>query len=175
MKAALLIVPLCAVALAAQAQGTGEVYAAPGMAVRVPRRLSPAPTQHRPAGVLKHLVPVASPVLPRFWQKTDTAKSRAAYQLYQVTGSQLKYPANTLRAGIDGVLYVRLTIAADGTVSQADITRRELKAEGGDASYFEKGKTDIDAEVLRVAKTLRFKPSSLAIDTVTITQRFVIQ
>jgi TonB family protein len=106
---------------------------------------------------------------------TDSARNRAAAQLYQFASSQSKYPSNTLRAGIDGIIYVRLTIAGDGTVSQAEITRRILSAEGGDSGYVEKGKAALDAEVVRVAQALRFQPSSSEIDTVTISQRFLMQ
>ncbi|OGX85130.1 hypothetical protein BEN47_02000 [Hymenobacter lapidarius] len=114
-------------------------------------------------------------MLPRFWQQTDTARRRESHQFYHFINSQLKYPGNTLRAGIDGILYVHLTIAATGAVSQAMIKRRELKAEGGEDSYAEKGYADLDAEVLRVARFLRFQPNGAATDTITIAYRFRMQ
>lgn len=180
MKYVLLLPAFCLAFSGVKAQaGSGRVFAAPGMSVKlqpglpqpVPRkRVSPAPKPQvvRPA--------VNSPVLPRFWHATtDTARSSGAHQVYRFAASTTLYPPSTIRAGIDGLMYVRLTIAADGTVSQAIITRRALNDSGGDDAYFKQARADLDAEVLRTMRGLRFKPSKADGDTVTLTQRFVVQ
>ncbi|MBF9238882.1 TonB family protein [Hymenobacter sp. BT683] len=164
MRTALLLAGVFFLQLRAQAQG----YSAPGMPLHLQRRVPPSAAKPQVATV-------ASSILPRFWQQIDTAQRREAQQLYHFTNRQLKYPSNSLRAGIDGKLHVHLTVAADGSVSRATIIRRELKAEGGDAVYAEKGYADLDAEALRVSHSLRFKPSNVAVDTVTITYRFLMQ
>ena len=161
---------------AAQAQGGS--YSAPGMPLHLQYGVPVVPARPvRRTAAAKPLssVPKASPILPRFWQLTDSARKQASAQLNQFASSQAKYPSNTLRAGIDGIVYVRLTVASNGAVTQADIIRRTLSAEGGDVTYSEKGKADLDTEVLRVARALRFQPSAAGADTVTISQRFVMQ
>ena len=166
---------LTSLSASSQAQGTGEVYAAPGMAVRLPGRINPAPAKSRPTAKGQGIIAEASPVLPRFWHQTDTARNRSAWQLYRFTNSQAKYPSNTLRAGIDGIIYVRLTVMADGSVGGAEIIRRKLMEQGGDDSYSERGRAALDTEVLRVTQILRFAPSSMRADTVIISHRFVMQ
>lgn len=160
------------------AQAQGGAYSAPGMPLHLQHGVPVVPV--RPVRKTAAAPPLSSvlkaaPVLPRFWQLTDSARKKASAQLNQFASSQAKYPHNTLHAGIDGIVYVRLTVGSDGTVTQADIIRRTLSAEGGDVTYSEKGKADLDAEVLRVARALRFQPSVTAADTVTISQRFVMQ
>lgn len=80
-------------------------------------------------------------------------------------------------AGLGGRIYVHLTVLANGTVSQATITRRELTKETArEYDGPEKpGKAALDREMLRIAQALRFEPSAALTDTVTITQSFSIQ
>ena len=116
-----------------------------------------------------------SPILTRFWQlKSDTVKLIAAQPFYRFTSSKLKYPANTLRAQIEGKVYARLTVLASGTVSGVTITRREIIGEA-DPLYSVKGIAELDAEVVRVMKLVRFEPGSAASDTITVTSVFQIQ
>lgn len=179
MKYALLFIGFSLISTLVYAQtSTDGVYAAPGMSVKLPHRLSPSsPARHSAAAPkpVSTRIAVISPILPRFWRLADTARSSAVRRLYDFASSQIKYPHNTLRAGIDGTVYARLTLSAGGTVSQASITRRELHEQGGDNTYSEKGKAALDAEVLRVLQALRFQPSGAANDTVTTSQRFVMQ
>jgi len=159
----------------AAAQGRGEVYAAPGMPVHLQRGIPTVPAR-------RHLVATAagtiskplSPVLARFWQLPDSAKLRAVQPLHRFVSSQAKYPAATLRAQVEGRIYARLTVLADGTVSQVAITRRDFLSEP-DPLTAAKGIADLDAEVTRVMKLVRFEPSGAASDTVTVTSMFRMQ
>jgi len=175
MKTLLLTVLFISTRMATQAQGTGEIYAAPGMAVRVPSRINPAPAKSRPTVVVRGTATVVSTKLPRFWHQTDTARNHSAWLLHQFARPHINNPFNTLLAGIEGIIYVRLTVMADGSVRRTEIIRRNLTEEGGNASYSESGRGALDAEVLRVTQALRFSPSSARADTVTISHRFVMQ
>ena len=181
MKLALSVCLLCSFCLAAKAQATGDMYAAPGMSVKLQRGVPVSPTRlkARPkSGTAASKAP-SSPVLSRFWHQADTAVAKyRLYQLFHQTASrQLKYPQNSLRAGLEGKIYVRLTILADGSVGQAIVTRRELASwhKEEDKKLSDLGKADLDAEVLRVMRSVHFEPSKMASDTVTIASGFAIQ
>lgn len=168
----LLLIPCWS--LAAKAQGTGEVYAAPGMRVHLQRGLPTVPA--RPRRPLVNPVSAAqsfSPVMPRFWHAPDSVKLKVAQPFYQFTGSKLTYPTTTLRAEIEGHFSARLTVLADGSVGSVAITKREIT---GDAIplYYARGLKDLEAEIVRVMKLVRFEPGA-AIDTTTVTSRFRMQ
>jgi hypothetical protein len=114
-----------------------------------------------------------SPVMPRFWHAADSLKLKAAQPFYQFTGSKLVYPTNTLRAEIEGNFSARLTVLADGSVGSVIIAKREIL---GDAIplYYARGLTDLEAEIVRVMKLVRFEPGA-ALDTITVTSRFRMQ
>jgi hypothetical protein len=173
MKITLLL--LCVgLGFVAKAQATGEVYAAPGMRVHLQRGLPTVPARPRnpPAKPVSDVQPF-SPVVPRFWHAADSVKLKIAQPFYQFTGSKLRYPANTMRAEIAGNFSARLTVMADGSVGSVVVTRRELV---GDAVplYYARGLTDLETEIVRVMKLVRFEPGAAA-DTITVTSRFRMQ
>lgn len=155
---------LCAIA---RAQGSSEVYAAPGMAVRLQCPVLPVPRKPLAATPL-------SPILARFWNLPDSVMSEAARPFFQFAGSHIKYPANSLRAGVSGKISATLIVLANGAVSQVRITKRELVEEGGPGTAT-LGVAALDAELTRVLKALRFEPSARAKDSVSVTQAFSIQ
>lgn len=151
------------------AQNSDAAYAAPGMPIRVQRKVQLTSAVPR--------APLVSPILPRYWHLADDAKGPAAQPVYRFISGHLKYPATTLAAGISGKLYVHLTVLATGAVARAVITRRELskEAQGEYDGPANLGEAALDKELLRVVQTLRFEASKVASDTVTIVQIFGIQ
>ncbi|MBH8557040.1 energy transducer TonB [Hymenobacter negativus] len=151
-----------------------QTYAAPGMPLHLQRGLpvvSALPP--KPPTKSETVAQPLSPVIPRFWHAPDSVKLKAAKPFYQFTGSKLTYPANTMRAEIEGNFSARLTVMTDGSVGSVIITRREVI---GDAVplYYARGLTDLEAEIVRVMKLVRFEPGAAA-DTITITSRFRMQ
>jgi hypothetical protein len=175
MGKTLLTLGCCWVFLSANAQGIGEVHAAPGMPVHLQRGIPTVPARRHPVATAAGAIgKVPPPVLARFWQLPDTAKLRAVQPLHRFFSSQAKYPTTTLQAQVEGKIYARLTVLADGTVSAVAITRRDFLGEP-DPLTAAKGIADLDAEVTRVMKLIRFEPGSAASDTVTVTTMFRMQ
>ena len=169
----------------ARAQGTGGTYSAPGMPVhlqhgiliapvRPPKRI--VPITKKGDGVLAASRPINSPVFLRFWHQSEPARSQATRTYYQFQQQHIKYPVTSLRAGIGGTIAARLTILPDGKVVKVTITRHIL--DEGVASIdapSSVAETALDAEVMRVVYQMRFEPSTIPADTVTVIQRFVFQ
>lgn len=174
MKGWLLVFGVCWMGAVAKAQGSGAVYAAPGMPVHLQRGIPTIPARRHAVAPAAGAISKPPPVLARFWQLPDTAKLRAAQPLYRFFSSQAKYPTTTLRAQVEGKIYAQLTVLADGTVSTVAITRRDFLGES-DPLTAAKGIADLDAEVIRVMKLVRFAPGGAASDTVTVTTMFRMQ
>lgn len=171
---------------AAKAQGNGEVYAAPGMPVRVsgsvaePSRrpvpkavpdLKPKAAASEPA-----FAPIISPVFPRFWHQPEPARSQGRHNYYQFQQQHSQYPATSLRAGVGGHVWALLTVRADGTVGGVRITRRVMNEEVPSLEApSSAAEAALEAEVIRVVSQMRFEPSGTEPDTVTVSQRFEFQ
>lgn len=157
----------------AHAQRSGEgVYAAPGMSVKL-QRTPPVPA--RRSAIASNSV--ASSLAPRFWQQPDSSKNKSAREFYRLINSHTKYPTTTLRAQVDGKIYVRLTVLPNGEISKADIVRRELNenyAVAIDEGLSTKGKLDLDAEAIKGIQGIRFVAGKTT-DTVTVARKFIIQ
>ena len=64
---------------------------------------------------------------------------------------------------------MRLTVLADGTVGQAVITRRAVASYSDtDSKLSALGRNDLDAEVLRMMRSVHFEPSKAESDTITV-------
>jgi outer membrane biosynthesis protein TonB len=160
--------------IAVRAQGTGGTYSAPGMPLHLQRGTQTVPTRRQPiVTVSRSITSPSSSILTRFWHEADTAGLIAAQPFYRFTSSKLKYPANSLRAQVEGKFSARLTIGSDGAVNKVEITRRVMIGEM-DPLYAAKGLAELDSEITRVMKLARFEPG-VAADTVTVTSVFRIQ
>ncbi|MBF9140218.1 energy transducer TonB [Hymenobacter properus] len=116
-------------------------------------RLTP-PAQAGPVGAL--------PLLPRYWQLTDSTERTDATDVFsQYLQHFISYPALALRAGVGGAIYARLTVRPDGRVESIAITRRDLSTDAPPA----KAVMALDAELQRVAWQLHFKPAAARIDS----------
>jgi len=83
----------------------------------------------------------------------------------------------TLRAGIEGVIYIRMTVLPSGEVSNPEVVRRSLIEMPSDAVTAEMRATaisDLEAAATQAFRTVRFEAGTRA-DTVTVARRFVIQ
>ncbi|MDO7852639.1 energy transducer TonB [Hymenobacter convexus] len=174
-------VGLCSVA----AQQRDEVYASPGMAVRVPgvvRAPAPRPGRKTATTVVKKPLPAApaflpinSPVFRRFWHLEEPARSQAGRNYYQFQRQNVKYPATSLRAGVGGSVAALLTVLPNGKVGAVRITRRLLDATASIDGATPAAEAALDAEVIRVVSQMQFEPAAISADTVTVIQRFVFE
>ena len=157
------------------AQGTGEIYAAPGMAVRLPGRVQLV-TAH-PKKLLTAKETVIPAIFSRFWQQPDSAK-RSALQLFlRHLNGNTKYPVTTLRAQLEGIIFIRLIILPTGEVSKVEIVGRELNEQFANIENKElmsQAKADLDAAALKSVQGIRFAPGS-ATDSITVPRKFVMQ
>ncbi|MBJ6109163.1 hypothetical protein JAO73_09085 [Hymenobacter sp. BT523] len=123
-------------------------------------------------------VPAGSlPLLPRFWHLADSAERTDAAEIFQQYLQQfIQYPVLALKAGVGGVIYAMLTVLPDGRVSSISVTRRALTSGAPPI----KAVRALDAELLRVAWQLRFKPmlvrpdstaSTAAVDVTDVPER----
>ena len=160
---------------AAHAQGTGEMYAAPGMAVRLPGRVLLVPAHPERALVAKS--PAIPVIFPRFWQLPDSVKHGVGQLFFRRINGTTKYPATTLRAQLEGTIFIRLIILPTGEVGKTEIAGRELKEQFADVANKElmnQARADLDAAALKSVQGLRFTPAS-ATDSVTVPRTFIIQ
>ncbi|MBD2721230.1 energy transducer TonB [Hymenobacter armeniacus] len=149
-------------ARAASAQKGGRALPRANTALRT----QPVPA---PAGSL--------PLLPRFWHLADSAERTDAAEIFQQFLRQfIQYPVLALKAGVGGVIYAMLTVLPDGRVSSISVTRRALTSGAPPI----KAVLALDAELLRVAWQLRFKPmlvrpdsaaSAAAVDVTDVPER----
>ena len=142
---------------AAHAQGTGEIYAAPGMAVRIAK---PAPV---PQSKPKELVPPVA-ILPRFWRSTDNAfRNTGSAQLLYFIQYNTKYPAAAKSIEFEGKIYVRTIIDASGEPSKIEvINRNKTVAAQTDAL------NSLEVESMRVVRAMRFQPQAGVADTIVV-------
>ena len=157
------------------AQATGEVYTAPGMAVRLPGRVQLG-TVHPERPVAAKL-PTIPAIFPRFWQQSDSANRSAAQLFYRRINGNTKYPATTLRAQLEGTIIIRLVILPSGEVSNVEIVDRKLAERFADVenkALISKARADLDAAALKSVQGLRFAPGP-ATESVTVPRTFVIQ
>ena len=186
MKKGLLMPGFCLLVLKSWAQGTGEVYAAPGMPVRMqgsvtvptprPARKTAAPTAKNTEAVPLVSPPINSPIFSRFWHQAEPVRSQAGKIYYQFQRQNIKYPVTSLRAGLGGRIAARLTVMPDGRVGRVRIIRcvvdEDVASIDGPSPAAEAA---LDAEVLRVVSQMRFESSTVSEDTVTVIQRFVFR
>ncbi|WP_143080033.1 energy transducer TonB [Hymenobacter arizonensis] len=130
------------------------------------RRTTPSP-RGKTAKTAQAVPPPAAPagmmpLLPRFWQLTDSAERTDAAEVFtQYLRHFISYPTLALQAGLGGTIYARLTVQPDGRVSGISITRRDLSTNSPPI----KAVMALDAELQRVAWKLRFKPAQPRTDS----------
>ncbi|WP_083326468.1 TonB family protein [Hymenobacter coccineus] len=155
MKHHLFVLLFC-YGVSAKAQGTGEVYAAPGMAVHLQSPKPPVP--------VKEKEPPLPAVLPRFWHNADSmARKKANIQLLRTIQSQAKYPFIAEKDGVEGIIFVRVIIAPDGKPIKMDVIRRSTTANNQNGVV-----EALDTESIRVISAIKFEPKIGTIDTITI-------
>lgn len=170
----------------AVAQQRGEVYAAPGMPVRIqgpvtapasrPARKAIPLSVNKAEAMAPAFQPITSPTFPRFWHEAEPVRSQAGRNYYQFQRQNIKYPVTSLRAGVGGSVAALLTVLPNGKVGVVRITRRVLDESATSIEAPTPAAEEaLDAEVIRVASQMRFEPSALSEDTVTVIQRFVFQ
>lgn len=160
--------------LSAKAQGTGEVYAAPGMPVRLQRPMVAPVLKRGNTGLATAKIndAITSPVFTRFWHQPEPGRTSAAAAYYRFQNQQVRYPSTSLRAGVGGKISARLTVLANGKVSAVAILRRELdEAVPSLNASSPAAEAALEAEVIRVVSQIRFEPGT-GTDTVTVSQRF---
>ena len=159
--------------LFSKAQGTGEVYAAPGMPVRLQRPIAPVLKRGNTGlATAKINDAITSPVFTRFWHQPEPGRTSAAAAYYRFQNQQVRYPSISLRAGVGGKISARLTVLANGKVSAVAILRRELdEAALSLNASSPAAEAALEAEVIRVVSQIRFEPGT-GTDTVTVSQRF---
>ena len=157
------------VELRAQERGVGEgdVYAAPGMMVKVRRTvLIDTTAKPKPKPVLSSII------LKRFWNNADIFKQAEYDAFIRELYSHIKYPSSSLRDQVEGTILLQLTVSNDGTVKDVALKKKELVWVGEASS---KAKDALGEEAMRIARTLRFEPGSIASDNVTVPVKFTIQ
>lgn len=154
--------------LRAQASSSNsDVYAAPGMMVKVRRTvLTDTTSRPKPKPVL------SSVILKRFWTAADTFKPTEYDAFIRELYSHIKYPSSSLRDQVEGTILLRLTVSNDGTVKDVAPEKKELVWVGEASS---KAKDALGEEAMRVARTLRFEPGSIVSDNVIVPVKFTIQ
>ncbi|TPG63554.1 energy transducer TonB [Hymenobacter nivis] len=158
-----LLVLLFCYGFSAKAQGTGEIYAAPGMAVHLQSPKPPVPVKKKEPPLLA--------VLPRFWYNTDSIASKTAQeQLLRTIQSQAKYPFIAEKDGVEGIIFVRVVIAPDGQPIKMNVIRRSTTANNQNGAV-----EALDAESIRAISTMKFEPKIGATDTITIPINYFIR
>lgn len=115
--------------------------------------------------------------MSRFWHQQSSSKVQSAQVFYQFINRDAKYPSTTLRAQVDGVIYIRMIVLPDGSLAKAEIVGRELNEEFADLKngvLMAKAKADLDAEALRPFRSVRFERGRTT-DTITVSRKFVMQ
>ncbi|MFC6223194.1 energy transducer TonB [Hymenobacter artigasi] len=154
------------------AQGSGEVYAAPGMRVHLQRSLPAAPARSHIVPTKTGMpIPLTSPILARFWHEADSGARQAGYAQFIRTIQHLtKYPVPALRAQTEGRIFVRAIISADGIPAKIEVVKRNMTAGASEESL-----SLLDAESIRVIKSMKFEPKANGADTVTVPMGYFVQ
>ena len=159
---------------AVQAQGTGEMYAAPGMPVRLQRPIIAPVLKRGNTGLATAEIndAISSLVFTWFWHQSELGRTSAAAVYYRFQNQQVRYPSISLRAGVGGKISARLTVLANGKVGAVAILCRELdEAALSLNASSPAAEAALEMEVIRVVSQMRFEPG-IDTDTVTVTQRF---
>ena len=164
MKRLLFTVFLGCLAVVVRAQGTGAVYAAPGMQVKLQRGL--------PAEVIRVRKPFLTDPLPRFWIGADSVlQLRGQQSVLQAVRSRLRFPKAAMMEGVRGSIYVRAFISPEGTPTSITVVGRSTALE----SVNKEALKALDAETIRVVELLRFVPKQGSVDTLTIPMGFFFE
>jgi outer membrane biosynthesis protein TonB len=157
-----------------QAQSSGNSYSAPGMPLHLQHGVPVVPARSirkTAAAERLHSVPKASPILARFWHETDSGARQAGYAQFIRTIQHLtKYPVPALRAQTEGRIFVRAIISADGIPAKIEVVKRNMTAGASEESL-----SLLDAESIRVIKSMKFEPKANGADTVTVPMGYFIQ
>ncbi|GAA4023569.1 hypothetical protein GCM10022409_04290 [Hymenobacter glaciei] len=176
MKSFVLLLALSGFRVVAHAQSREVIYTAPGMPLHLQRGVPVGSPQSRKPRV-KQLAVDSSQTFARFWDKPSALHQQSAQVFWQAINRETKYPSTTLRAQIEGTIYVQLIVLADGSIAKAEIIKRQLNEELADNSntkVLAKAKDDLDAEALKPLAHIRFAAGA-KIDTIVVPRRFVMQ
>ncbi|MBO2011140.1 hypothetical protein [Hymenobacter negativus] len=148
---------------AAKAQGSGEVYAAPGMRVHLQTRALPKKGRAKPAAI--------PAIVPRFWHSADSVAWQTGYiQYLQALQHFMKFPVEALREQVEGRLFVRAILSAEGLPIKVEVVKRNLTTTASHAIL-----NAFDAEAARVVGALRFEPKAGLPDTIIIQMSYFMQ
>ncbi|MDB5271214.1 MAG: hypothetical protein JWP58_4254 [Hymenobacter sp.] len=147
---------------AVQAQSSGEMFAAPGMPVRL---------QHGvPTEVTRVKKPFLTEAMPRFWLETDSVlQLKGANQVLNAVRSRINFPRGAMVDGVNGQITVRAILSPEGIPLTPRIIRRSSTLEAVDKKVVDL----LDAETIRVVQLLRFKPKAGKADTLTIPMSYL--
>ena len=149
---------------------SGDMYAAPGFPLSLPRRVPPPPPPP-PADA------VVSPILLRFWHDQTHGRERAS-DFYRFMSTNLKYPDAATKSGMVGRIFVRLTVGPNGRVNDAQVVRSQttsLLLNPPTPALASAGTAALEAETLRIFRAARFQVAKAVADTVTVSASFQIE
>ncbi len=135
----------------------GEVYAAPGMAVRLSNPAS------APISKPKELAPPVA-ILPRYWRSRENSVINAGNaQLFYFIQYNTKYPAVAKSIEFEGKIYIRTVIGASGEPAEIEVVNR-YKA----VAHQQDALNSLEIESMRIVRAMRFKPQTGIADTIVI-------
>jgi hypothetical protein len=145
------------VSFAAHAQGTGEMYVAPGMAVHVARPRPAAPPKSTE-------LPIPLAVLPRFWHSAnDTTRTSGYAHLIDFIRYTTKYPETAKSIFFEGKVYVRAIVPPSGEPTATEIINRKKQPD-----HYIRAAAALEAESIRVVQAMRFQPQIGRADTIVV-------